>query len=234
MTRYNLIICFAFLFHHCYSQDVDSLINILEGKWDWYKTYGGFAGWTITPADSGFSITVEFVELQNDSVNFSLYKNDTLYRDTVATIFHLWGNHWAIDKNIIEIMRRYFPISIPQDYLGIVFTDSMDLVIYDAQVFDGYDIYFKRRINNLIHPINQVCTVKIFPNPFKDKTVIEFPNFNRDKYRLLVIDQSGKVIRIIENITDSRIELDRSSLAKGFYLIELRGPITYFGKILIE
>lgn len=76
--------------------------------------------------------------------------------------------------------------------------------------------------------------LRIYPNPFTNKTIIEFQNPGHDSYMMLVIDLSGRVLQIRDNIMDSRIELDRGELPKGFYFIEIRGPKIYRGKILIE
>ena len=56
------------------------------------------------------------------------------------------------------------------------------------------------------------------------------PNPAQDKYRLTITDISGKVTRIIDNVTNSMIELERDNLSRGFYLIELRGDKIYQGK----
>ena len=82
-----------------------------------------------------------------------------------------------------------------------------------------------RRINNL---------VKIYPNPFNDKTIIEFPNPQKEKYTLRVVDLSGKTVRLVQNITDSRIELEKGDLSSGIYFIELRGTDNFSRKVMIE
>lgn len=76
--------------------------------------------------------------------------------------------------------------------------------------------------------------LKIYPNPFTNKTVIEFPNSGFENYQLIVTNISGMIVKIIADITDNKIELTRGNLTKGFYLVELRGTKIYRGKILIE
>lgn len=79
-----------------------------------------------------------------------------------------------------------------------------------------------------------ILPVNIFPNPFKDKAKIQFPDSQSDSYDLFIMDLFGKVVRVISNINGSSYELNRGDLAEGLYLIELRGPTIYRGKIIIE
>jgi hypothetical protein len=76
--------------------------------------------------------------------------------------------------------------------------------------------------------------LNIYPNPVNDKAVIEFTNPGLNKYELLIIDISGKIIKRITNIHDNRFELSTNNLPEGIYLIELRGPKNYMGRIVIE
>ena len=80
-------------------------------------------------------------------------------------------------------------------------------------------------------PLTEYGNLKIYPNPFNNKTIIEFQNPSNEPFRLTLTDLSGKVVRIVDNITDSMYELDRDGLSKGFYFIELRGKNIYRGKV---
>ncbi|MFC2080787.1 choice-of-anchor Q domain-containing protein [Bacteroidota bacterium] len=83
-------------------------------------------------------------------------------------------------------------------------------------------------------PVLNSSAVKAFPNPFLTETIITFPNPSAEPYRMLLMDLSGKVIRIKENITSGKVLLKRGSLGKGMYIIELKGEKTYRGKLVIE
>ncbi|KPK85043.1 MAG: hypothetical protein AMS27_08380, partial [Bacteroides sp. SM23_62_1] len=74
----------------------------------------------------------------------------------------------------------------------------------------------------------------IYPNPFRGHTQIKFPDPVGEEYTLTVTDISGKVIKIIDNITEPLINLDFGGLSKGIYLLELRGSRIYRGKIVLE
>lgn len=102
----------------------------------------------------------------------------------------------------------------------------------DGFAFDDVKIYSDPAAG--VESIKDNNNLKIYPNPFNDKTIIEFQNPSSEPFRLTLTDLSGKVVRIVDNITDSIYELDREGLSKGFYFIELRGGNLYRGKILIE
>ena len=63
---------------------------------------------------------------------------------------------------------------------------------------------------------------------------MEFPLANHEPYQFLLTDLSGKALKIINNITEDRIEIDRDGLQDVLYLIELWGPEIYTGKIMIK
>ena len=74
----------------------------------------------------------------------------------------------------------------------------------------------------------------MYPNPFNETTTLLFDNSEGQDYTIYIMDLSGKVCRIIENINTSEYILKKEELKKGFYLLELRGPEIYRGKIIIE
>jgi uncharacterized protein (TIGR02145 family) len=77
-------------------------------------------------------------------------------------------------------------------------------------------------------------SVRIIPNPFSNKAIIQFPNSMGYSYDLVITDLTGKVVRFVGKITENSYELNKDVLPAGLYLIELRGPNIYRGKIIIE
>jgi len=76
--------------------------------------------------------------------------------------------------------------------------------------------------------------LRIYPNPFKDKTIIEFTNKGNRPYTLTITDITGKVVKKIKDIKTGKIELNKENLSSGFYLIEVRGEKLYRGKIIVK
>jgi hypothetical protein len=79
-----------------------------------------------------------------------------------------------------------------------------------------------------------INAIKIYPNPFNESTILSFSNSEGSKYKLYIMDLSGKICRIVPNIITSEYVLEKKDLKHGFYFIELRGPDIYRGKIVIE
>nr|WP_320118705.1 PKD domain-containing protein [uncultured Marinifilum sp.] len=96
----------------------------------------------------------------------------------------------------------------------------------------GYDAGATAIDDNLLD--TKVEKLLIYPNPMVYKTNVKFPNQNNQKYRLVVVDASGKVVRIIENITNDNVIINREQLKPGIHIINLSGEKIYKGKLLVK
>jgi hypothetical protein len=79
-----------------------------------------------------------------------------------------------------------------------------------------------------------VQKMNIYPNPFSDKTTIEFNEMDLSGYKLSVFGLSGNKVFDIDNITSDKIEIEKGSLPPGIYIIELKGDKVYRQKIVIN
>jgi len=77
-------------------------------------------------------------------------------------------------------------------------------------------------------------SITIYPNPFNNRTKIEFPNLDNHPYRMIITDLTGKVVRTFGQTTGSEIVLERRGLQPGIYFVELQGNNIYKGKLVIE
>ena len=80
----------------------------------------------------------------------------------------------------------------------------------------------------------QYYKVSTYPNPFTDYMIISFNNAEKYSFDLYIIELTGKLCRIVNDINTSEYVLERKDLESGIYFLELRGPRTYRGKIIIE
>jgi hypothetical protein len=76
---------------------------------------------------------------------------------------------------------------------------------------------------------NLIC----FPNPFDEFTVINLDNTPGYPYTLYITDLRGKLVRVEENISAGTYILEKKGLKEGYYLIVIRGPINYVGRICV-
>jgi hypothetical protein len=75
--------------------------------------------------------------------------------------------------------------------------------------------------------------LKIYPNPFTERTRIEFPNPGSEEYMFVVRDLAGKAVRAGRVSTGSLV-IERGSLDAGLYTIELRGEKIYRDRFMIR
>lgn len=106
---------------------------------------------------------------------------------------------------------------------------SIDSLVYEDYINITGIITSVRNIESIQTPM-----LKIHPNPFTSKVIISFYNPDNDKYTLRIIDQNGTLIKEIDNIRSSSIELSRGNLPSGMYFIELSGKINSRAKLLIK
>ena len=86
----------------------------------------------------------------------------------------------------------------------------------------------------IILPKEYINQLVVYPNPFYQSATVKFPNPDHKAYQLVLFDVTGRARKIMDNITEESIELRRDGLSDGLYLIELKGPKIYRGKIVIE
>jgi len=64
--------------------------------------------------------------------------------------------------------------------------------------------------------------VKIYPNPARQHTTLEFDNLKNENCTLTLYNSYGKFVRTISDITTDKIEIQRQNLADGLYFFQLR------------
>lgn len=81
---------------------------------------------------------------------------------------------------------------------------------------------------------SDILELKIYPNPFTERTTIEFPNPEMSEYKIVIRDIGGKVVTFFDNVQGEKIVLDRGGLNKGIYFIEVSGNKNYKGRMVIN
>ena len=87
----------------------------------------------------------------------------------------------------------------------------------------NYDAWVVKLTNEpgRINEIENYNLLSIYPNPFTENAIITFDNPKNEKYRLLIIDVTGKVVMEINEIFGNTVEIDGSNLSAGVYVVEL-------------
>lgn len=80
-----------------------------------------------------------------------------------------------------------------------------------------------------------ISSIILFPNPIKEKTTLQFDNFTKDNFTLIIFDSKGQVVQRIYNITGNRVEIEKQNLTSGIYFYRLQSKEKIAsGKIIIE
>lgn len=74
----------------------------------------------------------------------------------------------------------------------------------------------------------------ISPNPFSNKTIIQFNNPNNSRYSMKITDFSGKTVRKVNDIKGNKLEINRKGLPAGIYNLELQGEQNFSTTLIIE
>ena len=61
----------------------------------------------------------------------------------------------------------------------------------------------------------------IYPNPFNSETNILFQNPNNETITISLIDVSGRILKEIKTINTNKITVEKGSLSKGIYFVQL-------------
>jgi hypothetical protein len=91
-------------------------------------------------------------------------------------------------------------------------------------------------ISGISNPNSSSKDYKVYPNPTSNYSVIEFQNPNRENYTLTLYDNSGQIVRIINNVTTDKIRVDKNTLTSGLYFFQLNADTDkrMTGKIVME
>jgi len=68
---------------------------------------------------------------------------------------------------------------------------------------------------------NKVEEISIYPNPFTKSTIISITN-NKSNYNLTLYDITGQKVWKEEDLSQSTYELERGTLSKGIYFLEIK------------
>lgn len=129
----------------------------------------------------------------------------------------------------------WFPVKWPNETLSVRFhfisddietaKDGWMIDNLDASVVDMGGAVSK---NNLIN-------ASVFPNPVTSNSKLTFDNPSGETVKIEIIDQIGKVARLLET-RDSNIILEKGNLQQGIYLLKLTKQQQLAGvvKLLVE
>lgn len=81
----------------------------------------------------------------------------------------------------------------------------------------------KKLDNTSIDQMQKLYDVKLYPNPFTDKTLLRFNNPDFKVFDLKITDSAGNLVRIIDRIDGPEVIIRRNGLPAGLYFYQLIG-----------
>jgi uncharacterized repeat protein (TIGR01451 family) len=112
----------------------------------------------------------------------------------------------------------------------------------DTRINNSADIYFDRNLpivtNTTFHTIGEefieiklisstfntqfnVKSIKVFPNPFKEKTQIILDSDELENPSLMLINMQGQIVKVISSINKNTFNIEREDLSNGMYLFKI-------------
>ncbi|MGB4094948.1 MAG: T9SS type A sorting domain-containing protein, partial [Bacteroidales bacterium] len=192
-----------------------------SGDFEWQKCLGGTnddeANSIQQTSDGGFIVGGETLSNDGDvSGNHGEIDAWVVKLNSSGNI--LWqkclgGTGWDWENSIQQTSDGGFIVA--------GYTNSND---GDVSGNHGSKDYWVVKLTNEPDRINEIENYNLFsiyPNPFTEHAIITFDNPTNEKYRLLIIDVTGKVVMEINEIYGNTVEIDGSNLSAGVYVFEL-------------
>ncbi|CAA6815929.1 MAG: Internalin-like protein (LPXTG motif) Lmo0331 homolog [uncultured Aureispira sp.] len=78
--------------------------------------------------------------------------------------------------------------------------------------------------------------VKVYPNPFNQRTTLEVIGKDYDQLELSVFDVTGRLVKSLQSSAQNRIQLTRDGMTEGVYFYELKGngELVNTGKMVVQ
>jgi hypothetical protein len=97
----------------------------------------------------------------------------------------------------------------------------------------GYALFtvdeMTEEISSGITETNISDAIKIYPNPFREYTMLTFENLKCKNCFLTIYDSKGNVVQIIDKIDNGQIKIERNNLADGIYYFQDHSESAFIG-----
>jgi hypothetical protein len=195
-----------------------------DGNTIWEKYFGGVMydeGWYVDQTTDGGYIVAGSTE------SFGTGIKDVYLIRTDANGNEMWTQTFG---GPIEDVGKYVEETTDGGCVIAGYTNSYGAGDKDFYLIKLDDISVG--INENYNSMPSLLT--IYPNPFNDKTTLEFDNPDRKAYDFSITDLSGKTVKVMSNVRDNKIDIYRNGLPGGVYILELKGEKTFRDKLIIN
>lgn len=198
------------IFHHnLYSQyefeNADSVINYLEGEWEWVSSCGGITYHCIDPKSEGYSRILVFNRIENvsDSIKIISYLADTLLFQSGSKI----DGEQFLSWNLTHMFWK-------------IEAESENKVLFRDMGADGFERLYERKVPVYMkEEIELKTNLKIYPNHCANSLRLNLKNHDIIEY-VCIFDTGGYEILYLKNYRINDL-IDISNLPKGLYFVRV-------------
>ncbi|MCX6257727.1 MAG: T9SS type A sorting domain-containing protein [Bacteroidia bacterium] len=193
----------------------------------------------VTHADTSgvYFVTVsdDYGHSRKDSIFVSLIKN--AIQDTSFTIQQ--GNNIILHSDTSLIGPLYTYNWSTGETTSSIEVSPQETTSYYITINNGFfncSDSVTIHVNPVITAIknNDVKDFNVQPNPFIQVTEIYFPNPGNERFRLMMYDLLGNLVRKQDNITGNHYTLNRDLLKDGIYMVEISSAsASYHSDVII-
>ena len=146
---------------------------------------------------------------------------------------------FAVNSDGIFLSENYGSSWYPVD-TGLINRPVLAIDIGSTNLFAGImgAGVWRRPLSEMNTPTGRDQLVQggilTYPNPASSFVTIQFPNPSNENFRLSIIDPSGKIVQYLNEVNSDRVEINLEYLGRGFYIIQIKGPRIYQGKLIIK
>lgn len=194
---------------------------------------------TDTLKDGGYvEVSLDGGNTWNNIINVSNFSQNLYsFNDTITGgIAALSGkSNWT--SAYIGVCGFFIPPSSDSVFLKFIFSSDSIQTNKDGWMIDNIEIWYVADACGLVHEHSQRNSfVFLSPNPFVEKSILEFKNKNDEMTETEIYNCFGKKIYENKNILDNQIQLTRNNFSEGiyFYRIKTKSNYSESGKFVIQ
>ncbi len=195
------------------SEGIDVLLGNGTGSFGpvvW--TYLGTSSYSITSADFNGDNKLDLAVARVGA------QGTPLHADTLSIL--LGDGTGAFFQYYQEIPKFSLGVGVPWDMVNADFNGdgSEDLLIANN---DNLSVLLNCHTTGINDVESGNAILKISPNPFREETVVSFPNPDNADHSLALYDITGRIVRSMNNINGTSVKLDKEYILSGIYICEL-------------
>jgi hypothetical protein len=121
------------------------------------------------------------------------------------------GQSWS--KFTTPFVANLYDMKFLNDSVALICGDSGLLVKWNTK--QAFFVGVKENSTNN-------SSIKIYPNPIKDKLTVEFENKNLEDIKFIITNSLGQLINANSKTINSKMEIDIGDLPKGIYYLKVQ------------